>query len=248
MSLMKPQQRSGGPKAPRFSTLGSGTLGFFLLSAQLAGTHPAGAADASREVPPKDRAFAPETAYPGVIDDPDGFVNLRSGKRADAPVIAKVKAGEEFSFGRERGDEWCRVKLATGKSGWMHYSRIRLFYRKDDLPAKADEGDEIEKQARDHGVDYYQITRGALRGNLEARKKFFSVSDYADGAGAEEHWGVLGVVIHLIGDEALARFLGGQPVAYRKSVRNSIADEVTYPFEPREYLQRHFPKTARILY
>ncbi|HSP45069.1 MAG TPA: SH3 domain-containing protein [Chthoniobacterales bacterium] len=245
---MTPQHQSGMPKAPRFSKVGSCILGFCLLSAQLVATHPAGAADASGAVPPKYRAFVPETAYSGVIDDPDGYVNLRAAKRADAPVVAKVKAGEQFSFGREGGDDWCRVKLATGKSGWMHYSRIRLFYTKDDLPAKSDEGDEIEKQARDHGADYYQITRGAVRGQLEARKKFFSVSEYADGAGAEEHWGILGVVIHLIGDEALARFLGGQPVAYRKSVRASFADEVTYPFEPREYLQRHFPKTARILY
>jgi hypothetical protein len=27
-----------------------------------------------------------------------------------------------------------------------------------------------------------------------------------------------------------------------------VPDEATYPFEPREYLQRPFPKTAAILY
>lgn len=246
---MKSHDQSGMPTAPR-SRVGSGILlGFCLLSAQLAGIQPARATDASREqVPPKYQAFVPDTGHRGVIDDPDGYVNLRSDKRADAPVVAKVKAGEPFSFEREGSDEWCKVELATGKSGWMHHSRIRLFYTKDDLPAKSDEDDEIDKQARKRGVGYYQITQGAVRGDLEARKKFFSVNEYCDGSGAEEHWGVLRVVIHLMGDEALARFLRGQPPAYRKSVRDSFPDEATYPFEPREYLQRHFPKTAAILY
>jgi SH3 domain-containing protein len=236
-------------KTPRLSKARYGILlGLCLLSAQLVGTQPARATDASREeVPPKYQAFVSETGYRGVIDDPDGYVNLRSGKSTDAPVVAKVKAGEAFSFEREGGDGWCKVKLATGKSGWMHHSRIRLFYTMDDLPAKSDQ-DEIDKQARRRGVDYYQITQGAVRGDPEARKKFFSVTEYADGAGAEQHWGVFRVVIHLIGDEALARFLRGQPVAYRKSVRDSFPDDATYPFEPREYMRRHFPKTARILF
>ena len=130
----------------------------------------------------------------------------------------------------------------------MHHSRIRLFFTKDDLPAKSDE-DEIDKQARNRGVDYYQVTQGAVRGELEARKKFFSVTEYADGTGAEEHWGVLKVVLHLIGDEALARFLRDQPVADQMLARKSFAqDEVTWPFESVEYLPRHFPKTAKIFF
>jgi len=34
----------------------------------------------------------------GVIDDSDGYVNMRSEKRMDAPVIATVKTREPFSF------------------------------------------------------------------------------------------------------------------------------------------------------
>ena len=64
----------------------------------------------------------------------------------------------------------------------------------------------------------------------------------------KNNWGVFRVVINLIGDEALARFLRGQPVAYRKSVRDSFPDDATYPFEPREYMRRHFPKTAKVLF
>jgi hypothetical protein len=189
--------------------------------------------------------LVPETGYRGVIDDPDGFVNLRSEKRKDAPVVAKVKAGEAFFFERKDYD-WCNVKLTTGKSGWMHYSRIRLFYTKDDLPPKSDEDDDIDKRVRAHGEDYYEVTQGAVRGDPVARKKFFSIAEYADGIEAEEHWGVFKVVIHLMGDEALARFLRSQPVAFRKNI--IVPEEATYPFESREYMKRHFPRTARILY
>jgi hypothetical protein len=34
----------------------------------------------------------------GVINDPDGFVNVRAWKSADAAVIATVKTGEPFTF------------------------------------------------------------------------------------------------------------------------------------------------------
>jgi hypothetical protein len=237
-------------KAPRFSKAGYGIfLGFCLLSAQFTLAQTDHASNASPEsVPPKYQGLVPETGHRGVIDDPDGYVNLRSGKRLDAPVVAKVKAGEPFLFEREQGDEWCKVKLAAGKSGWMHHSRIRLFFTKDDLPAKSDD-DEIDQQARSHGVDYYEATQGAVRGDMEALKKFFSVDEYADGIAVEEHWGVLAVVLHLIGDEAFARFLRDQPRAYHVRVRDTLMSEgPTWPFEPREYLRRHFPKTAKILF
>jgi uncharacterized protein YgiM (DUF1202 family) len=75
-------------------------------------------------------AFAPlaQAQQAGVIDDPDGFVNVRAGKSADAAVIATVKTDEPFTFECENDAEWCKVTLASGKSGWMHLSRIRLHY------------------------------------------------------------------------------------------------------------------------
>jgi hypothetical protein len=43
-------------------------------------------------------AFAPlaQAQRTGVIDDPDGFVDVRAEKSADAAVIATVKTGEPF--------------------------------------------------------------------------------------------------------------------------------------------------------
>ena len=62
----------------------------------------------------------------------------------------------------------------------------------------------------------------------------------------EEHAGVLGIVLHLMGDDALSAFLRTQPLSFQVSVRSSIEDDVTWPFRPTGYLQRHFPKTAKI--
>jgi hypothetical protein len=198
-----------------------------------------------------------EPEFRGVIDDPDGYVNLRSRPSATSAIIAKVQKGERFTFqrktlnektGEAEYDPWCRVKLASGKRGWMDAQRIVLLFTKDDLPGKPEKGDEIDMQARDQGIDYYETTQGAVRGDVEALQKFFRISEFADAEGGEEHEVYLRVVLNLIGDDALAAFLRRQPFSFQISVRNSIDDNVTWPFRSTGYLQRHFPKTAKIFF
>ena len=192
--------------------------------------------------------FTNTNSFHGVIDDPDGYVNVRSKPDAKSAIIAKVQKGERFTFQRHEYDRWCHVKLSSGKTGWMDAQRILLSFTKDDLPGKPEEGDEIDQEARKHGIDYYEVTQGAVRGDVEAQKKFFQVSDFADGAGAEEHAGVVCVVLHLIGDDALAAFLRSQPISIQTAVRNSIGDEVTWPFHASGYLQHHFPKSSKVFF
>ena len=201
-------------------------------------------------VPREFLGFADVSEFRGVIDDPDGYVNLRKDKRADAPVITKVKAGEAFQFKKKEGEDWCFVKLKSGVSGWMHSSRIKLYFTKDDLPGKPEQEDEIDKQARERGVNYFEVTQAAARGDKEALKTFLSTG--GDGAAAEEAEALKGVMIHLIGDEALSEFLRDQPPGYQMGVRGSLIGsglgDATYPFEPVDYLQRHFPKTAKLFF
>src|SRR5437016_237522 len=91
-----------------------------------------------------------------VIDDPDGYVNLRKEKNADSPIVAKVKKDEPFEFEcrvineqRTEHETWCKVKLASGVTGWMHYSRIKWYYTEKDLPkGPEDSGEEIDQQTR----------------------------------------------------------------------------------------------------
>jgi tetratricopeptide (TPR) repeat protein len=186
--------------------------------------------------------FADVSQFRGVIDDPDGHVNLRKEKRADAPVITKVKAGEPFQFKKKEGEDWCQVKLKSGVTGWMHCSRIKLFFTRDDLPPKREKGDEIDEEAREHGINYYEVTQAAARGDKKALKTFLSLG--GDGAAGEEHGGVTCVVIHLIGDDAFAKFLREQS----QDLVSFEGTDIVWPFDAKEYFRKHFPKSAKILF
>src|SRR4030095_15664224 len=108
--------------------------------------------------------FAPlaEAQRAGVINDPDALFKVRGEKSGDAAVIATVKTGEPFTFECENDADWCKVTLTSGKSGWMHLSRIRLHFTEKDLPTheKDPAGEsEIEQFARGQGFNYAGDTR-----------------------------------------------------------------------------------------
>ncbi len=207
---------------------------------------PAPGDSTDQNVPREFLGFAEVSEFHGVIDDLDGYVNLRKEKRADARVITKVKAGEPFRFQKKEHEDWCHVKLKSGVSGWMHYSRIKLYFTKDDLPKKSEKGDEIDEQAREQGVNYYDVTQAAAQGDKEALKTFLILE--TDGAAAEEHNGVVCVVIHLIGDDAYANFLREQPRGFRDQVSVAAGSDIVYPFKTKEYFRQYFPKSAKILF
>jgi Bacterial SH3 domain len=168
----------------------------------------------------------------GVIDDPDGYVNVRVEKNAESPVIATVKTGEPFTFEREGDDDWCKVTLASGKTGWMHLSRIRLYFTEKDLPTREEDPageSEIEQFARGQGFNYVADTRRAARGDSKALKRFFTLAQNADGAAAESIGGVPTAVYHILGDEKFAKFLLAQPLPYRMMVRNRILSDGGIP-------------------
>lgn len=60
-----------------------------------------------------------------VIDDPDGYTNMRSQKSAKSQIVARVVQGEQFFTYMQDGN-WWQVRTAQGKVGYMHISRIRL--------------------------------------------------------------------------------------------------------------------------
>jgi hypothetical protein len=66
-----------------------------------------------------------EFSQEAIISDEDGFANVRSGPSADAPVVARVNAGETFNTYRQDGD-WWRVRIAGGLVGYMERARIRV--------------------------------------------------------------------------------------------------------------------------
>ena len=185
-----------------------------------------------------------------VIDDPNGYVNVRADKNEQSELIATIKSGEPFTVQREKDDEWCKVTLKSGKSGWIPLSRIRLHFTEKDLPI--DEKDpaglsEIDEFALGKGFHYARDTRRAARGNAKELKKFFELAQDADGAAAESISGMPTVVYHLLGDEKFAKFLATQPLPFRMMVRNRILSDGLIP-PGGLYLSRHFPQTAQLLF
>jgi uncharacterized protein YgiM (DUF1202 family) len=184
----------------------------------------------------------------GVISDPDGFTNVRAKPSENAAIVARVKAREVFVFEYDAtGKEtWWKVKLASGKTGWMHSRRIRIFAAPEDL--KVAENDEANDWARRHGVgDYLAVIRAAAKGDPVAMQQFFGVG--CDGAACDVHVEILIKLIHILGDEKLAKFLSRQSPSFNKEVAELImTDNALEPFGQISYMKRNFPKTARLLF
>lgn len=60
-----------------------------------------------------------------VIDDPDGFTNIRAGQSTTAAIVGKVLEGETFLTYKQPG-AWWRVRKADGTTGFMFRKYLRL--------------------------------------------------------------------------------------------------------------------------
>lgn len=190
----------------------------------------------------------PIRAERGVIDDPDGFTNLRAAQSTTSPVVAQVKAGEVFEFSAAPSlttpPAWLKAKLHNGKTGWIEHSRIRFHFEPSDLK---DGGptDEVNMD-KSKGFAYYPTARLAAKGDPKALRTYFNYR--GDGAAGEAHEFMANIVLHLAGDDRMAAFVATQPAAARKDLREFLWDGAgLWPFEPKEYLRLHFPKTTAAL-
>ena len=82
---------------------------------------------------------APAEAFTlaAVIDDPDGFTNIRAGQTTRAAIVGKVLEGEKFLTYRQSGP-WWRVRKADGTTGFMFRKYIRLVEGGTPPPPPAD--------------------------------------------------------------------------------------------------------------
>gem|GEM_PF-852050 len=183
----------------------------------------------------------------GEIHDPAGSVQVYAGKDPKAAVIGRAKNGEVLPF--EWDEDWSKVRLKSGRSGWIPTRALRLYFTEKDLPTKeADPAgpSEIDEVAQSRGFSYARDTRLAARGDFKLLEKFFEIVRAADGAAAESVGNLPTVIYHLLGDEKFAQFLSAQPVPSRMMVRREILQHgMTTP--PGLYLKLHFPKTAALL-
>jgi len=60
-----------------------------------------------------------------VINDPEGFTNIRAEPSSQAPIVGKVLEGEKFLTYQQTG-AWWRVRKGDGTSGYMFRKLIRV--------------------------------------------------------------------------------------------------------------------------
>ena len=59
-----------------------------------------------------------------VINDSDGYTNIRSTKDPNSDIVGKIKKGERFKYQTDNG-QWWSVEDKNGIKGFMHRSRIK---------------------------------------------------------------------------------------------------------------------------
>ncbi len=70
--------------------------------------------------------FAPaREAVRCVIDDPDGYTNVRRAPNARSDILGRIRDGEVFIGFPVDGSAWWTVLTRTKRTGYMHASRIR---------------------------------------------------------------------------------------------------------------------------
>ena len=65
----------------------------------------------------------------GVIDDPDGYTNVRSRPNPKSQVVYRIKEGEKFKYWEDTDFDWWKIEkylddLSDPITGFMHKSRI----------------------------------------------------------------------------------------------------------------------------
>lgn len=138
-----PDDRHPAPSASKSSFLPWALLGLTVIAVALlawkllepapdvAGAAPVASSTGADAAPaPADNAPAaagPAEAFTlaAVIDDPEGFTNIRSGQSAKTAIVGKVLEGEKFLTYTQPG-RWWRVRKADGTTGFMFRKYIRL--------------------------------------------------------------------------------------------------------------------------
>jgi hypothetical protein len=139
-----PVEQQLRPAAPKSSFLPWALLGLAVIAVALLAwkllepssapstTTPATETAATPVADASSNATSPATTAPAeaftlaaVIDDPDGFTNIRAGQSSSSAIVGKVLEGEKFLTYKQPG-QWWRVRKADGTTGFMFRKYIRI--------------------------------------------------------------------------------------------------------------------------
>ncbi len=80
-----------------------------------------------RITPPRFEAASAVRVSPAlraILQDPDGFSNLRAAPGTRSAIITRLPQGQSLERLREE-DGWCLVRTPEGQTGWVHGSRLK---------------------------------------------------------------------------------------------------------------------------
>jgi len=97
-----------------------GTLGVAMITAWVSLSKEPAAVKPSNTI-----IQAQKYSLKAIIDDPDGYTNVRSVGSANGQILDTIKVGEIF-YTHIQEKTWWHVKTPRNKVGYMHSSRIRL--------------------------------------------------------------------------------------------------------------------------
>ena len=63
----------------------------------------------------------------GIVDDKDGWVNLRESPNISAPVVVKVLNGTNLEI-IGKNDNWYKVYTESGRIGFVYKDRLLIHY------------------------------------------------------------------------------------------------------------------------
>lgn len=64
-----------------------------------------------------------------VIDDPDGYTNVRAQANAQSAIVGRVESGTSFQTHPQNSD-WWKVQIGGNRTGFIHRSRIALLQQR----------------------------------------------------------------------------------------------------------------------
>jgi hypothetical protein len=62
---------------------------------------------------------------PGIINDPDGYVNIRKEMNVQSEILGKIIKKEIFDYWEVPDSNWWVVKTKDGLEGFVHKDRIK---------------------------------------------------------------------------------------------------------------------------
>ena len=69
---------------------------------------------------------SPNKKYIAIIQDPDGYTNVRNGMSANSEIIDRLFEGENYEVFPSTDNNWWIVNTKFNVKGYVHKSRIKI--------------------------------------------------------------------------------------------------------------------------